>query len=77
MGQKEDRELVPLKADFDVTWRGYRRSQVQFYMQQSETEIRMLTEDRDSALSQVEDLSAELNQARGEIESMRQQLDDA
>ena len=77
MGQKEDRELVPLKADFDVTWRGYRRSQVQFYMQQSETEIRMLTEDRDSALSQVEDLSAELDQARGEIESLRQQLDDA
>ena len=77
MGQKEDRELVPLKADFDVTWRGYRRSQVQFYMQQSETEIRMLTEDRDSALSQVEDLSAELDQARGEIEALRQQLDDA
>ncbi len=49
---------------------------MQFYMQQSETEIRMLTEDRDAALSQVEDLSAELEQARAEIETMRKQFDD-
>lgn len=77
VGQNEDRELVPLKSDFDVTWRGYRRSQVQFYIQQTDTEIRMLTEDRDSALSQVSDLAEELEQARAEIESLRKQLDDA
>jgi chromosome segregation ATPase len=75
--QNEDRELVPLKADFDTVWRGYRRSQVQFYLQQTENEVRMLTEDRDSALSQVADLSTELEQARSEIESLRGQLDDA
>jgi chromosome segregation ATPase len=75
--QNEDRELVPLKADFDTVWRGYRRSQVQFYLQQTENEVRMLTEDRDSALSQVTGLSAELEQARSEIESLRRQLDDA
>ncbi len=73
----EDRELVPLKSDFDVVWRGFRRSQVQFYIQQTENEVRMLTEDRDSALSQVSDLSAELEQAREEIESLRRQLDAA
>lgn len=77
MRQNEDRELVPLKADFDTVWRGYRRSQVQFYLQQTENEVRMLTEDRDSALSQVADLSTELEQARSEIESLRGQLDDA
>ncbi|GAB3299689.1 hypothetical protein [Parasphingorhabdus pacifica] len=76
MGQNEDRELVPLKSDFDVVWRGFRRSQVKFYIQQTENEVRMLTEDRDSALSQVADLSEELNQARAEIETLRKQLDD-
>lgn len=77
MGHNEDRELVPLKSDFDITWRGYRRSQVQFYIQQTETEVRMLTEDRDSALSQVTDLSGELDESRAEVESLRQQLDES
>jgi vacuolar-type H+-ATPase subunit H len=72
----EDRDLVPLKADFDRVWRGYRRSQVQFYMQQTENEVRMLVEDRDSALSQVADLTAELEQARSEVDELRNQLDD-
>ncbi|GAA2774697.1 cellulose-binding protein [Saccharopolyspora taberi] len=72
----EDRELVPLKADFDTVWYGFRRSQVKFYLQQTEAEVRMLTEDRDSALSQVADLAAELDQARAEIEALRAQLDE-
>lgn len=76
MGHNEDRELVPLKSDFDVVWRGFRRSQVQFYIQQTDTEVRMLTEDRDSALSQVAGLNAELEQSREEVESLRRQLDD-
>jgi hypothetical protein len=73
----EDRDLVPLKADFDLVWRGYRRSQVQFYMQQTENEVRMLAEDRNSALSQVADLTAELERARSEADELRAQLDDA
>jgi chromosome segregation ATPase len=72
----EDRELVPLKSDFDTVWYGYRRSQVKFYIQQTENEIRLVTEDRDSALSQVGDLSAQLNRARAEVESLKQQLDE-
>ncbi|WP_019854536.1 hypothetical protein [Actinopolyspora mortivallis] len=76
MGQNENRELVPLKSDFDVVWRGFRRSQVQFYIQQTEAEVRMLTEDRDSALSQVSELNVQLEQAREEIESLRKRLDD-
>ncbi|QUH00569.1 cellulose-binding protein [Saccharopolyspora erythraea] len=75
MGHNDDRELVPLKADFDTVWYGFRRSQVKFYLQQTEAEVRMLTEDRDSALSQVADLSAQLEQSRAEIESLRAQLD--
>ncbi|PKW15530.1 hypothetical protein [Saccharopolyspora spinosa] len=76
MGHIEDRELVPLKADFDTAWYGFRRSQVKFYIQQTENEIRLVTEDRDSALSQVGNLTAQLNQARAEVESLKQQLDE-
>ena len=71
----EDRELVPLKSDFDTVWYGYRRSQVRFYIQQTDAEVRMLTEDRDAALSQVADLSQQLEQARAEIEQLREQYD--
>lgn len=76
MGHNEDRELVPLKSDFDTVWYGFRRSQVKFYIQQTETELRMLAEDRDSALSQVAELTAQLEQARAEVEVLKQQLDD-
>ena len=72
----EDRELVPLKSDFDTVWYGYRRSQVRFYIQQTDAEVRMLTEDRDAALSQVDDLSQQLEQARSEIEALRAQFDE-
>ncbi|MGP4018861.1 cellulose-binding protein [Saccharopolyspora sp. 5N708] len=72
----EDRELVPLKSDFDTVWYGFRRSQVKFYIQQTEAEIRLVTEDRDSALSQVSDLTAQLNEARAEVELLKQQLDE-
>lgn len=75
MGHNEDRELVPLKSEFDVVWRGYRRSQVRFYIQQTETELRILAEDRDSALSQVAELTAQLAEARNEIESLNKQVD--
>lgn len=67
---------MPLKSEFDVTWRGYRRSQVQFFIQQAETEIRILSEDRDASLSQVDELSNQLAEARGQIEGLRQQLDE-
>lgn len=73
----EDRELVPLKAGFDLVWRGYRRSQVQFYLQQTENEVRTLVEDRDSALSQVGDLASQLEQARSEADELRTKLDEA
>lgn len=76
MGHNDDRELVPLKSDFDVVWYGFRRSQVRYYLQRTEAELRMLTEDRDSAMSQVADLSAQLEESRAEVESLRKQLDD-
>lgn len=77
MRPNEDRELVPLKAGFDLVWRGYRRSQVQYYIQQTENEVRTLVEDRDAALSQVADLASQLEQARSEAEELRAKLDDA
>lgn len=75
MGHNEDRELVPLKADFDTVWYGFRRSQVKFYIQQTEAELELVTEDRDSALSQVSELSAQLEEVRAQVESLKGELD--
>ena len=75
MGHNEDRELVPLKADFDTVWYGFRRSQVKFYIQQTEAELELVTEDRDSALSQVNVLSAQLEETRAQVEGLKAELD--
>lgn len=72
---EQDQDLIPLKSSFDVTWRGYRRSQVQFYVQQTETELEILGADRDAAMAQVNDLRAELARTRAYAESLRAQLD--
>ncbi|GAA2342594.1 hypothetical protein GCM10009854_19140 [Saccharopolyspora halophila] len=66
---------MPLKADFDTVWYGFRRSQVKFYIQQTEAELELVTEDRDSALSQVSELSAQLEEARAQVESLKGELD--
>jgi chromosome segregation ATPase len=75
VGHNEDRELVPLKADFDTVWYGFRRSQVKFYIQQTEAELQLVTEDRDAALSQVSELSAQLEETRAQVEELKAELD--
>ncbi|MEU4744416.1 metallopeptidase [Actinosynnema sp. NPDC023658] len=70
-----DVELVPLRADFDVVWRGYDRGQVRHYVEGVEAELRVLAVDRDAAEACADDLARQLETARAEIRALREHLD--
>ncbi|MCF6427470.1 DivIVA domain-containing protein, partial [Amycolatopsis tucumanensis] len=57
-------DLVPLRTDFDRTWRGYDARQVQAYVRAVETDLRMVIADRDAAAAAVERLAAQLEDLR-------------
>ncbi|MFD4254866.1 cellulose-binding protein [Amycolatopsis thermoflava] len=71
----EDTELVPLSTDFDIRWRGYDRPQVQHWVQQAETELALLAADRDAAISERDDLAAELESTRAALRRLQDQFD--
>lgn len=75
MQHTEDNELVPLKAGFDVTWRGYDRAQVAQHLEDVADEIRLIAADRNAALSQVDDLTSSLEKARSETDTARAEVD--
>lgn len=68
-------DLVPLRTDFDVVWRGYDRRQVRHYVAGVEAELRVLAVDRDAAVARADDLARQLETARAEISVLREQLD--
>ncbi|SER72541.1 hypothetical protein SAMN05216188_114171 [Lentzea xinjiangensis] len=68
-------ELLPLRTDFDLCWRGYDRDQVQHYVRGAEDELRMLAADRDAALAHAESLARELEAARTENAELRARVD--
>jgi cell division septum initiation protein DivIVA len=68
-------ELLPLRTDFDVRWRGYDHEQVQHYVHQVEGELAVLTADRDAALARAESLSRELEAVRTENAELRARVD--
>jgi colicin import membrane protein len=68
-------ELLPLRTDFDVRWRGYDHEQVQHYVHEVEDELAVLTTDRDAALARAESLARQLEAARAEIAELRARLD--
>jgi cell division septum initiation protein DivIVA len=68
-------ELLPLRTDFDVRWRGYDHDQVQYYVHQVEDELAVLTADRDAALARAESLARQLEAARAEIAELRARVD--
>ncbi|WP_053720721.1 hypothetical protein [Saccharothrix sp. NRRL B-16348] len=70
-----DGDLVPLRADFDVAWRGYDRSQVRRYVEGVEAELRVLAVDRDAAEARADDLARQLETARAEIRVLREHVD--
>ena len=69
MGLADDRELLPLGSGFDVVRKGgYHRAQVDEHLERIDADLRILTSDRDAAVSQASDLSKQLESARAEIE---------
>ncbi|MFD1152215.1 cellulose-binding protein, partial [Saccharothrix hoggarensis] len=70
-----DGDLVPLRADFDVVWRGYDRGQVRHYVDGVEAELGVLAVDRDAAVARADDLARQLETARAEIRVLREHID--
>jgi len=68
-------DVVPLRTDFDVVWRGFRRDQVQHYVHGVESELRLVTADRDAAVAETESMAKELDAARSEIRELRGKID--
>ncbi|QFU87011.1 chromosome segregation protein [Amycolatopsis sp. YIM 10] len=75
MSLGDDRELVPLGAGFDLEKRGYHRAQVDDHLERLDGELKMLTSDRDAAISQAGDLARQLELARSEIAELRGQVE--
>ncbi|AIJ23960.1 hypothetical protein [Amycolatopsis methanolica] len=73
--RRDDTELVPLRTGFDIRWRGYDRPQVQHWVQQAETELAMLAADRDAAISERDDLAAELESTRAALRRLQDRFD--
>lgn len=74
MARPEDRELVPLKPGFDVVWHGFDRAQVKQYLEDLEDEIKLISADRNAALSQVADLTEQLRSAHSRITELGKQV---
>lgn len=68
-------ELLPLRTDFDVRWRGYDHDQVQHYVREVEGEFAVLAADRDAALARADSLARQLEAARTENADLRARLD--
>lgn len=74
MARPEDRELVPLKPGFDVVWHGFDRAQVKQYLEDLEDEMKLISADRNAALSQVADLTEQLGTAHGRMTELGKQV---
>lgn len=71
----EERDLVPLGAGFDIAKRGYSRGQVDEHLERLDADLKMLTSDRDAAISQAGDLARQLEISRNEIDELRGQIE--
>jgi cell division septum initiation protein DivIVA len=69
-------ELVPLRTDFDVVMRGYRRGQVRQYVRAIEEELRLATADRDANAALTESLGTEIEQLRAENARLARQVEE-
>ncbi|NUT52619.1 MAG: hypothetical protein HOV94_35830 [Saccharothrix sp.] len=68
-------ELVPLRTGFDVAWLGYRRDQVQHYVDVTERDFELLAADRDAAEARALSLARNLDAAREENRALRDRID--
>jgi hypothetical protein len=74
MARLEDRELVPLTPGFDVVWHGFDRAQVKRHLEDLEEEMKLISADRNAALSQVSDLTEQLGSAHTRITELGRQM---
>lgn len=70
-----ERDLVPLGQGFTTVKRGYSRIEVDRHLEELESDIKLLTSDRDHAISQAGDLARQLEVARSEIDELRGQVE--
>ncbi|MGH3520148.1 MAG: chromosome segregation protein [Haloechinothrix sp.] len=75
MSLGDERELVPLGVGFDIAKRGYSRGQVDEHLERLDADLKMLTSDRDAAISQAGDLARQLEVSRNEIGELRGQVE--
>lgn len=68
-------DLVPLRTDFDLVWRGYDRDQVRHHVHSMEADLRLLAVDRDAAVARAEDLTQQLEAARTDNGALRARID--
>ncbi|SDM63230.1 coiled-coil domain-containing protein [Allokutzneria albata] len=68
-------DLLPLRIDFDMVWRGYDPFQVQRYVRESESDLRLLAADRDAAVARADDLAETLAELRSENARLRAKID--
>src|SRR5690606_23166108 len=70
----EDGDLVPLGAGFEVVRRGYSPNQVNEHLERLDADLKMVTSDRDAAIQQASDLARQLEEARSEIDELREKV---
>lgn len=71
----DGKDLVPLRTEFDVVLRGYRRGPVRQYVQSVEEELRMLAADRDANADLAESLTKEVERLRAENARLERKID--
>jgi hypothetical protein len=71
----EGRELVPLRTEFDIVFRGYRRGPVRAYVRSVEAELGLLAADRDANADLAQSLAEEVEQLRADNARLQARLD--
>ncbi|MFD8496578.1 hypothetical protein [Amycolatopsis sp. NPDC059657] len=68
-------EVEELRPGFGVTWRGYDRQEVQSYLRCVETELRLLTAEREAARAYASDVTRTLEAVAEENRDLRARVD--
>ncbi|WP_370949132.1 hypothetical protein AB5J62_16700 [Amycolatopsis sp. cg5] len=68
-------EVEELRPGFGVTWRGYDRQEVQSYLRCVETELRLLTAEREAARAHASDVTRTLDALAEENRDLRARVD--
>ncbi|MGH3519804.1 MAG: cell division protein DivIVA [Haloechinothrix sp.] len=73
---KRDNALPRVPREFDHMWNGYDRNQVREHLDMIQADVRRLIAERDSALSQLNALSQQLESARAENGTLSERVEE-